>query len=52
MREKMKKEKEMEVPTTLRGKQENEHVIMYYTIRMKRRGKFHAEPRERERKRN
>lgn len=26
------------------GKQDNEHVIMYYTINMKRRGKFHAEP--------
>lgn len=44
MREKMKKEKEIEVPTSPRGQQDKEHVIMYYTINMKRRGKFHAEP--------
>lgn len=29
--EKMKREKEIEVPTPPRGKQDNEHVIMYYT---------------------
>lgn len=44
MREKMKKEKEIEVPTSPRGQQDKEHVIMYYTINMKRRGKFHVEP--------
>lgn len=51
MREKIKKEKEIEVPTPPRRKQDNEHVILYYTTRMKRKGKFHAEP-ERERKGN
>lgn len=44
MREKMKKEKEIEVPLRPRGKQDNEHVIMCYTIRLKSRGKFRAEP--------
>lgn len=51
-REKMKREKEMEVPTPLREKQDSEHVIMYYTI--KRRGEENSmqSPRERERYRN
>lgn len=52
MREKMKREKEMEVPTPPRGKQDNEHVILYYTI--KRRGEENSMQslRERERCRN
>lgn len=52
MREKMKKEKEIEVPTSTREEQDNERMIMYYTI--KRRGEENSMQslRERERYRN
>lgn len=48
MREKMKREKELEVPTPPRGKQDNKHVIMYYT--MERRGEENSTQSLRERK--
>lgn len=36
IREKMKKEKEIEAPTPPRVKQDCEHMILCYTVRMKR----------------
>lgn len=51
-RKKMKREKEMEVPILPKGKQDNEHVVMYYTIKRRREENSRQNLREGERYRN